>query len=71
MQETIYASSQQSGNSYPDRRFVTMAEYESPDFSCTPLETFKLECNTCKCSQDGKKVSWCTKKFCIPEEKLV
>lgn len=46
-------------------RIVTLEEYYDPNFTCTPLETFKLDCNNCGCSDDGKKVSWCTKKKCV------
>lgn len=34
---------------------------------CEPGSTFKMDCNTCFCSVDGKIMS-CTRKFCIPEE---
>lgn len=34
---------------------------------CEPGSTFKLDCNTCRCSTDGKIMS-CTRKFCVPEE---
>ncbi|XP_065082825.1 laminin subunit alpha-5-like [Ochlerotatus camptorhynchus] len=34
---------------------------------CAPGSTFKLDCNTCRCSVDGKVMS-CTRKFCVPEE---
>lgn len=34
---------------------------------CEPGSTFKMDCNTCRCSTDGKIMS-CTRKFCIPEE---
>ncbi|XP_062564093.1 uncharacterized protein LOC134226960 [Armigeres subalbatus] len=34
---------------------------------CAPGSTFKLECNTCRCSADGKLMS-CTRKFCLPDE---
>lgn len=34
---------------------------------CEPGSTFKLDCNTCRCSTDGKVMS-CTRKFCVPEE---
>jgi len=49
-------------------RNVSLAEYTAPDFSCEPSESFKLECNTCKCSADGKGATWCTKKRCVPYE---
>ncbi|KAL7038169.1 hypothetical protein ACKWTF_009480 [Chironomus riparius] len=41
----------------------TMAEYNRADFKCAPHEYFKLECNSCKCSSDGKGAR-CTKKVC-------
>lgn len=34
---------------------------------CDPGSNFKMDCNTCRCSADGKLVS-CTRKFCVPEE---
>ncbi|XP_029731726.2 kielin/chordin-like protein [Aedes albopictus] len=33
---------------------------------CEPGSTFKMDCNTCRCSADGMVVS-CTRKFCLPE----
>jgi len=47
---------------------VSVSEYNDPNFSCEPLGTFKLDCNTCKCSADGKGATWCTKKRCVPDE---
>lgn len=46
------------------KRVVTREEYESPEFTCAPLESFKLECNNCKCAESGKTAKWCTRKFC-------
>ncbi|XP_055628267.1 uncharacterized protein LOC129769814 [Toxorhynchites rutilus septentrionalis] len=34
---------------------------------CEPGTNFMVDCNTCRCSADGKLVS-CTRKFCLPEE---
>uniref|UniRef100_A0A2M3YXR6 Putative serine protease inhibitor i/ii n=1 Tax=Anopheles braziliensis TaxID=58242 RepID=A0A2M3YXR6_9DIPT len=39
----------------------------TPGFSCTPRSTFKYQCNTCVCTDDGKNAG-CTFKFCIPGE---
>lgn len=33
---------------------------------CEPGSTFKMDCNTCRCSTDGKVMS-CTRKFCVPD----
>ena len=46
------------------KRVVSREEYESATFTCTPLESFKLECNNCKCAESGKTAKWCTRKFC-------
>lgn len=46
------------------KRVVTREEYESPEFTCAPSESFKLECNNCKCAESGKTAKWCTRKFC-------
>uniref|UniRef100_U5EWN5 Putative serine protease inhibitor i/ii n=1 Tax=Corethrella appendiculata TaxID=1370023 RepID=U5EWN5_9DIPT len=35
------------------------------NFSCTPKETFKYDCNTCTCTDDGKHAA-CTIMFCLP-----
>jgi hypothetical protein len=53
------------GNEPGTMRQVTMAEYDSASFRCTPQEFFKLECNRCKCGPDGKTVSRCTKIKCV------
>lgn len=37
------------------------------DQQCEPGSTFKLECNMCRCSADGKVMS-CTRKFCLQDE---
>lgn len=37
------------------------------DKKCEPGSTFKVDCNTCRCSTDGKIMS-CTRKFCVMEE---
>uniref|UniRef100_A0A182M7D2 Pacifastin domain-containing protein n=1 Tax=Anopheles culicifacies TaxID=139723 RepID=A0A182M7D2_9DIPT len=39
----------------------------SPGFSCEPRTAFKYQCNTCRCSDDGKTAG-CTFKFCVPGE---
>lgn len=39
----------------------------APGFSCTPKSSFKYECNTCLCSDDGK-MAGCTFKYCVPGE---
>ncbi|XP_058463408.1 kielin/chordin-like protein [Malaya genurostris] len=33
---------------------------------CEPGSNFMVDCNTCRCSADGKMVA-CTRKFCIPD----
>ncbi|XP_049540119.1 SCO-spondin-like [Anopheles darlingi] len=39
----------------------------TPGFTCTPRSSFKYQCNTCVCNDDGKNAG-CTFKFCIPGE---
>uniref|UniRef100_A0A2M4A037 Putative serine protease inhibitor i/ii n=1 Tax=Anopheles triannulatus TaxID=58253 RepID=A0A2M4A037_9DIPT len=39
----------------------------APGFSCTPRSSFKYQCNTCICNDDGKNAG-CTFKYCIPGE---
>ncbi|XP_035894272.1 pacifastin-like protease inhibitor cvp4 [Anopheles stephensi] len=39
----------------------------APGFSCEPKSSFKYQCNTCLCSDDGK-MAGCTFKYCIPGE---
>ncbi|XP_053671055.1 pacifastin-like protease inhibitor cvp4 isoform X2 [Anopheles nili] len=39
----------------------------APGFRCTPKATFKYQCNTCICSDDGT-MAGCTFKFCVPGE---
>ncbi|XP_049299408.1 pacifastin-like protease inhibitor cvp4 [Anopheles funestus] len=39
----------------------------APGFSCQPKSSFKYQCNTCLCSDDGK-MAGCTFKYCIPGE---
>lgn len=39
----------------------------TPGFSCEPRSSFKYQCNTCRCSDDGKTAG-CTFKYCIPGE---
>ncbi|XP_058832394.1 uncharacterized protein LOC131690546 [Topomyia yanbarensis] len=34
---------------------------------CEPGSNFKVDCNVCRCSADGKLMS-CTRKFCLPDE---
>jgi hypothetical protein len=63
-----FANLRKKRNLLPTMRHVSMAEYDSPEFKCTPTEFFKLECNTCKCGADGKSVTRCTKKTCIDGE---
>lgn len=36
----------------------------APDFSCTPGERFRADCNRCKCQADGKRAT-CTRKLCL------
>ena len=50
---------------------VTLEEFRAPDFSCIPFESFKLECNTCKCSSEGNGATWCTKKRCVSDSEDV
>lgn len=39
----------------------------APGFSCEPKSSFKYQCNTCLCSDDGK-MAGCTFKYCVPGE---
>lgn len=45
---------------------MTQGWSEAAEFSCTPSEQFKLDCNTCQCSSDGKVAS-CTQMLCPTE----
>ncbi|XP_050355908.1 protein draper-like isoform X2 [Nymphalis io] len=70
----------EDGTSYFCTRKVCIAELpddvneEKPENlqeikrKCRPDEVFELDCNTCRCSQDGTSFS-CTRKACVPEEK--
>ncbi|KAG5679586.1 hypothetical protein PVAND_009146 [Polypedilum vanderplanki] len=42
---------------------ISRDELNRSDFHCTPHEYFKVDCNNCKCSSDGKMAK-CTKKAC-------
>lgn len=46
---------------------VTKVAPYDPSFTCEPGTAFKFECNTCRCSSDGKTAG-CTYKFCLPGE---
>ncbi|XP_064075131.1 uncharacterized protein LOC113391502 isoform X1 [Vanessa tameamea] len=70
----------EDGTSYFCTRKVCIAELpddlneEKPENlqeikrKCRPDEVFELDCNTCRCSQDGTSFS-CTRKACMPDEK--
>lgn len=42
-------------------------ELDSDDFRCKPNLSFKLACNTCWCSADGKGPKYCTRIACNPK----
>lgn len=45
-------------------RIFSLQELNNPDFTCTPNYSFKVECNTCWCSADGKRPRFCTRIAC-------
>lgn len=48
----------------PTEHIYTQAELDNPNFTCTPSQSFKLQCNTCWCAADGKRARFCTKLPC-------
>lgn len=48
----------------PTEYIYTQAEHDSPNFTCTPSQSFKIQCNTCWCAADGKRARFCTKLPC-------
>lgn len=48
----------------PSEQIYTQAEHDSPNFTCTPSQSFKIQCNTCWCAADGKSARFCTKFPC-------
>lgn len=48
----------------PTEYIYTQAELDSPNFTCTPSQSFKMQCNTCWCAADGKRARFCTKFPC-------
>lgn len=48
-------------------RIVTVDEMLDDNFTCTPGENFKLECNTCWCHKNGKEPKTCTRISCNPK----
>lgn len=47
-----------------EEKVYTEEELQHPDFKCTPSYSFKVECNTCWCSADGKRPRYCTRIAC-------
>lgn len=45
----------------------TEEDIESEDFRCQPNKSFKLACNTCWCTADGKSAKYCTRIACNPK----
>ena len=45
-------------------QIYTQAEHDSPTFTCTPSQSFKIQCNTCWCAADGKRARFCTRLPC-------
>jgi hypothetical protein len=45
----------------------TENDLKDPNFRCTPSYSFKLECNTCWCSADGRTPRYCTRIACKPK----
>jgi hypothetical protein len=48
-------------------RVISANEFNKPDFECQPGEHFKVDCNNCKCTADGKHAR-CSKKRCLQDE---
>lgn len=42
----------------------TQQDLNNPNFTCTPSYSFKVECNTCWCSADGRRPRYCTRIAC-------
>lgn len=42
----------------------TPEDLKNPNFTCTPNYTFKVDCNTCWCSADGRRPRYCTRIAC-------
>lgn len=51
-------------------RVVTEEELKSPNFRCTPSESFKVDCNTCWCAASGTTTRFCTRIACKPQAAL-
>lgn len=51
------------------RIFVDQGWSNASDYNCTPNETFKDNCNTCICSNDGKSAA-CTLMRCVDPQDL-
>lgn len=47
-----------------EEKVYTEEEVQSPNFTCTPSYSFKVLCNTCWCSADGKRPRYCTRIAC-------
>lgn len=52
---------------FPSQKNITVAELDNPDFRYEPNEAFKVDCNTCWCSQSGKEPKSCTRIACNPK----
>lgn len=50
-----------------DLQIVTEEELSSPSFRCQPGKAFKLDCNTCWCSRNGRSAKSCTRIACHPK----
>lgn len=50
-----------------DEEKFTEAEYRSPEFKCTPSQSFKVDCNTCWCAVNGSTARYCTRIACKPK----
>lgn len=48
-------------------RVYTLNDLNDPNFTCTPSHSFKLECNTCWCSANGRTPRYCTRIACNPK----
>lgn len=51
----------------PALKSYTVDELEQDDFRCTPNLPFKVECNTCWCSNNGLEPRLCTRIACNPK----
>jgi hypothetical protein len=50
-------------------KVVSANDFNSPDFQCQPGEHFKVDCNSCKCTADGKHAR-CSKRRCLTDEEV-